>query len=505
MPEMIREIRSSVASYAAAGRSSATFQRWRHRVVPGDHGGRSEIPSTPAGIKLEVTHKCNLQCPFCYTDSPRRTRERSFDLDDETWMRTVEQAIEIGAVEAVVTGGEPLLRRELSLGMIERLSGAGLGVTLNTNGWFLDDGVCGRLAACEGLQVNVSLDGGSPAVHDAIRGVPGSWKRAVEGIDRLLQRGVRVRVVSVITPANQGMVEDLLGSLWLLGVPSVRLAVVISTGAAARSGDWSVNRPRLYRIKRRAETGFPGMPVELHWGNLSSLAKVEDLAPSALMVRPNGLVLIDSARPFAFGNVREGLEEVWRRIEDGGWRDDRVVEWAGHLKEGGKFDADATVPYLDDEIAMVPGLETAHPGERQAQAVPQGVPETAADEEDLENAHRIATGLDLARRYRAAPGRSAGDGYRTRVVRVAGTGKVYRLNGSAGVALDVLSDGTQGELVEALSRLHPEVGRERIAHDARVATRMLLGFGVIEPGQPGRMKPPSASASTKRPASSAAV
>jgi len=502
---MLNQVRISVTSFAVSGRNSATYQRWRHRLFPADHAGRAEIPSTPAGIKLEVTHSCNLQCPFCYTDSPRRTRERTFDLDDDTWMKTVEQAIELGAVEAVVTGGEPLLRRELSLGMIERLSQAGLGVTLNTNGWFLDDAVCNRLAGCDGLQVNISLDGGSPGVHDAIRGVPGSWKRAVEGIDRLLQRGVRVRVVSVITPANQEMVEDLLASLWLLGVPSVRLAVVVPAGAAARSGDWSVNRARLYRIKRRSEERLPGMPVELHWGNLSSLARVEDLAPWALMVRPNGLVLMDSTRPFAFGNVREGLDEVWRRIEKDGWRDARVVEWAGHLKEGGKFGGDATVPYLDEEIAMVPGLDTGHPGEREAKAVPEGVPVAKAEQRDLDLGLRMATELDLARRYRSAPGRSAGKGYRTRVVRVAESGKVFRLNGSAGVALDVLSDGSPGDLVEALARLHSELDRDQLTRDSQAATRMLLGFGVIEPVQAERMKPPASSASTKRPTSSAAA
>lgn len=501
---MLDRIRTSARSYAAAGRSSFQFQKWKHRLLPGDSTSQSSVPSAPAGIKLEITHRCNLQCPFCYTDSPRRTRERAFDLDDETWTATVEQAIELGAVEAVVTGGEPLLRKQLTLGMIERMSGAGLGVTLNTNGWFLDDEVCDRLAACPGLQVNVSLDGGSPATHDSIRGVPGSWRRAVEGMDRLLSRGVRLRVVSVVTPANQDSVAELLESLWRLGVPSVRLAVVISTGAAARSGDWNVRRARLFRAKERFERDFPDMPVELHWGNLSSLARVEDLAPSSLMVRPNGLVLIDSVRPFAFGNVREGLDIVWRRIASDGWRDERVVEWAGHLREGGRLDGGTTVPYLDEEVAMVPGLETDHPGERQAEGVPEGIPGALA-RDDLDSALRLATDLDLSRRYRAAPGRSAGRGYRVRVVRVAGTGNVYRLNGSAGVALDVLADGSPAEVVDALAQLYPEVERDRLVKDAQAATRMLLRLGVIEPAQATRTKPADSSPSTNLAASSAAA
>ena len=57
------------------------------------------------------------------------------------------QSLELGIVEAVVTGGEPFLRRELTLEVIEDLAGAGVGVTLNTNGWFVDDEVARRLGA----------------------------------------------------------------------------------------------------------------------------------------------------------------------------------------------------------------------------------------------------------------------------------------------------------------------------------------------------------------------
>ena len=102
-----------------------------------------------------MTYACNLRCGFCYTDSPRHTLQRTPELSDEEWREVARQSLELGIVEAVVTGGEPFLRKELTLGMIETLAEAGVGVTLNTNGWFVDDEVAGRLGALRGVTAHV--------------------------------------------------------------------------------------------------------------------------------------------------------------------------------------------------------------------------------------------------------------------------------------------------------------------------------------------------------------
>ncbi|MSW95465.1 MAG: radical SAM protein, partial [Actinobacteria bacterium] len=198
-------------------------------------------PEAPVGVKLELTHRCNLQCPFCYTDSPRHTRAKSIDLSDDDWRRVTADAIQAGVVEAVVTGGEPLLRRDLALELLTTLSQARVGTTMNTNGWFVDDAVADHLATIPGLQVNISLDGATASLHDGARGGSGSWGRAVAAVDRLLARGVRVRLIHVVTPANLGYVEHLLEHAWLLGAASVRVARVGMLGAAARGGTWDVS------------------------------------------------------------------------------------------------------------------------------------------------------------------------------------------------------------------------------------------------------------------------
>ena len=285
----------------------------------------AEPPARPVGIKLELTYACNLRCGFCYTDSPRRTLERAVDLSDEDWRRIVEEAIDLGIVEAVVTGGEPLLRRDLTLELIERLASERVGIAFNTNGWFVDDAVVGRLRGLPGLTVHVSLDGAAPHLHDASRGVPGSWRRAVEGIDRLLAAGVGVCVVHVITPENEDRFAEMLEQMWVLGVPWIRPTPVVVTGAAARGGEWSVDVPRLRRtveaFERRRGTA---MRIDLRAGNAGALASQGTVPPASLLVRPAGAARTDSLRPFSYGNAaRISAGRTWSRIWTRSWRSPR--------------------------------------------------------------------------------------------------------------------------------------------------------------------------------------
>ena len=120
------------------------LKRTRRRIAPRKRP--RALPEQPAQAKFELTYHCNLRCGFCYTDSPRRTLERTPELDDDTWRRLIGEGIDLGIERAIITGGEPLLRRELALESAERLAAAGVAVTFNTNGWFVDDAVADRLA-----------------------------------------------------------------------------------------------------------------------------------------------------------------------------------------------------------------------------------------------------------------------------------------------------------------------------------------------------------------------
>ena len=457
----------------------------------------TECPERPVGAKLEITYACNLRCGFCYTDSPRRTLERTPEMSDEQWRGVVRQSLELGIVEAVVTGGEPFLRRELTLDVIETLAAAGVGVTLNTNGWFVDEEVARRLGAAGGVTAHVSVDGARAGLHDSSRGVPGSWRRAIEGIDRLLGAGVGVCVVHVVTPDNAEAVPELLDQMWTLGVPWIRMTPVVVTGAAARGGSWKISRAALRRAADEfEERRGTAMRVTVQPGTGGGLSLQGRAAPGSFLVRPNGDVRPDSLRPFTFGNVlNEGAAGCWEAIR-AGWDDERINEWAGRMKGPNDLAKSELIAYLDDEVRVVEGASgpprrnggcsgesdlTPPPqtsgGGRNAKVPAPTAPEPVEPTADLRDAREKVRQLALARRYRQAPLRWTGSPNQ-RFVRLTADGSYLRLNESASLVMDRLGDGPLGDAAEELSSRYG-LAPEQAERDAIAAVRELQRRRVV--------------------------
>ncbi len=444
-------------------------------------------------MKLELTHSCNLRCGFCYTDSPRHTLARTADLEDDAWRRIADEALELGIIEAVVTGGEPLMRRELALEVMERLDAAGVGITLSTNGWFVDDALADRLARLRGVTVQISIDGASAAVHDRARGLPGSWRRAVLAVDRLLARGVRVHVAHVVTPDNRAGLDDFLEAMWTLGVPRLRLSPVIQLGAAGRSGRWHVSRRSIETVARDFEKRHGGrVPVQVLNPD-ATVAGLPGKAPASLLVRPDGAARMESANPFAFGNAsRDGLAACWEQMVVG-WSDPRIAGWAGGLGETTELHTGALLPYRDPDVDLMGGGgPPAPPEEAPRLPVPAdpGPADPAADRD-------LVRELGFARRYRLGPVRHATDGFGARIVRVTDARRVVRINRTAALVMDACDDGDAGAAVARLAAVHPSVPLARLEQDALAGVHDLLVRGILRPVlRPGAPPPAGADAPT---------
>jgi len=464
--------------------SSFRYQRLRSRLRRGAPPGAAGPPQRPVGAKLELTYSCNLRCAFCYTDSPRRTLQRSIDLSDEEWLRITDEAIDLGVIEAVVTGGEPLLRRDLTLEVIDRLTREGIGVALNTNGWFIDDEVADRLAAAPGLTVHVSIDGATPSLHDGQRGVPGSWRRAVEAIDRLLSRGVGVCVVHVVTPENEAHLDEMLEQMWALGVPWLRPTQVALVGAAARSGEWSTSTAELRRtIEEFRQRRGTGMRIDLRGDAPVSLARHDELPPASLLVRPAGSVRTDSMRPFTYGNAaRDGLANCWDRIARE-WLNPVVGEWAAGVGAPEDLRAADPVPYLDEEVDVAQaqsGEAGRDESSRNAPLPPLVEPKTVDLHQEMAEAQSFVRGLATARPYRLGPVRAGGDPSAP-VLRHA-SGRYLRLNHTAAVVMRALDSGTPLEAARALRRAYPEMPDDAEAVALGTA-RQLAASEVVRPAR----------------------
>ncbi len=168
-----------------------------------------------ADLRVSVTDRCNLRCTYCMPrevfgpDFPFLEREEL--LSYEEIARVAAVFARLGVTKIRLTGGEPLLRRELPR-LIRGLSGlAGIeDLTLTTNGLLLAEQAEALQAA--GLdRVTVSLDALDSETFGDINGMGVRVERVLEGIDRAAAVGLRpIKINCVVQRGiNDGQLVDL--------------------------------------------------------------------------------------------------------------------------------------------------------------------------------------------------------------------------------------------------------------------------------------------------------
>jgi MoaA/NifB/PqqE/SkfB family radical SAM enzyme len=165
---------------------------------------------------IYTNYDCNLRCSYCVAESSPSAPRRAIGLENACWL--VEEAAELGFQSIFFTGGEPFILDDIFTMLA--FSSARLTTTVLTNAMLLRGARLEKLCsiANENLVIQVSLDGSIPEHHDPYRG-HGSWKRTVEGIELLQQRGFHVRLATTETPVNSVYLEQVCQFHKELGIP----------------------------------------------------------------------------------------------------------------------------------------------------------------------------------------------------------------------------------------------------------------------------------------------
>ena len=164
-------------------------------------------------LRVSVTDRCNFRCVYCMPKEvfgrDYRFMDRKELLSFEEIERVVRAFVAHGVEKVRITGGEPLLRRDLEV-LIARLATIdSLDLTLTTNGTLLPQKA--RALAAAGLRrVTVSLDSVDDATFQAMNDVDFPVQRVLAGIDAAAAAGLPVKVNAVVKRAvNDDQVLDL--------------------------------------------------------------------------------------------------------------------------------------------------------------------------------------------------------------------------------------------------------------------------------------------------------
>lgn len=155
----------------------------------------------PIAGNFEMTARCNFNCPMCYVHmSEDEVAKQGKELTAEQWIKIAEDAKEKGMVFALLTGGEPFVRKDFFeiYGAMKKM---GLLVSINSNGSMLEGEILEKLLADPPVRMNISLYGGCEETYKNMCGLP-MYERVLNNIIRLRKAGVSISLNLSITPYN---------------------------------------------------------------------------------------------------------------------------------------------------------------------------------------------------------------------------------------------------------------------------------------------------------------
>jgi mycofactocin radical SAM maturase len=147
----------------------------------------------PICLTWELTYACNLACLHCLSSSGRRDPR---ELTTQECKAVIDELQRMQVFYVNIGGGEPTVRPDF-WELVDYATAHQVGVKFSTNGVKIDRAVAERLAGSDYVDVQISLDGATPEVNDAVRGT-GSYATALRAMEHLAAAGVRGFKVSVV-------------------------------------------------------------------------------------------------------------------------------------------------------------------------------------------------------------------------------------------------------------------------------------------------------------------
>ena len=156
--------------------------------------------ASPICLTWEWTYACNLSCAHCLSSSGRRDPD---ELGTDEIKSVIDELERMQVFYVNIGGGEPTVRPDF-WELVEYAVDHHVGIKFSTNGYRITQERAHWLAEADYVDVQISLDGATPEVNDAVRG-PGSYTTAMRAMENLAAAGMRGFKISVVmTSQNVG-------------------------------------------------------------------------------------------------------------------------------------------------------------------------------------------------------------------------------------------------------------------------------------------------------------
>lgn len=156
----------------------------------------------PISGSLELTYRCNIKCQHCYVTHCQPDYSDQKELTLKEIQAIIDQVVDEGCLWFLLTGGEPLMRPDF-LEIYQYLKRKGLLVSLFTNGTLLTPRLADTLVEWRPFSIEITLYGASQETYERVTGIPGSYKHCMRGIDLIMERGLPLKLKTMLITLNQ--------------------------------------------------------------------------------------------------------------------------------------------------------------------------------------------------------------------------------------------------------------------------------------------------------------
>ncbi len=292
-------------------------------------------------LAWEITRRCNLHCVHCRSSSELEAKGHP-DFSTEEGMRIIDDISSFARPVVVLSGGEPLLRRdwhELASYGTEN----GLRMCLATNGTLVTRELCSMIKDAGIKMVSLSLDGSTAGIHDNFRNQPGAFEGTMNAARLFRENGISFLINSSFTRRNQSDIPNVLRLAKELGATAWYMFMIVPTGRGEEIMEELISpedyeellkwhyemerkehdilvrptcAPHYYRVRMQlARKG--GERVEHRSLKFSTGGSKGCLAGQLIcLIDVDGNVLPCSYFPLSAGNIREkSISEIWNDAE----------------------------------------------------------------------------------------------------------------------------------------------------------------------------------------------
>ncbi len=280
----------------------------------------------PVSGSFELTARCNFSCPMCYVHQQSDPRQ---ELTAQQWIELARQARDEGMIFALLTGGEPFIRKDF-FEIYGAMKQMGLVISINSNGSLLSGEIRRRLLEDPPVRMNISLYGGCRETYQNMCGQD-AFAQVVENIRALREAGVDVRLNLSVTPYNRQDMQRILEISRELGVhiqassymyPPIRLgggaghARLSAEDAAECTARWDALRMppeefagRAAAMQQLTAVDMPECPMESETGIRCRAGSSSFWLTWDGKMTPCGMMPGPAAYP-----LEQGFREAWQQI-----------------------------------------------------------------------------------------------------------------------------------------------------------------------------------------------